>query len=732
MRRVVGLVAVVGALLSALTAVEVAADPPDTVKLNTQRTETPWITILGASDAGVLYTVQHPDFGAHLPPGDPSGLETVTWLKPAGKPAVRVGREFEDLHGNYVFAVSTFRRIDTGETRTCASSPGVKRYFATGWLDSAGGNYRLTTIGPSGCSTRLLAVHPGTYLQAADENGFVVSAGDQLKYASYAAPATLKPIAMGNQHGQPATQVALSGNTVAWTIKTESRNWVFRGSTNGAAPTESDVAWSITSLAVTATHTGWASSDHTSTLPPANRFGTIPTGGTTSTERVGTGSVVSDGTQFVIDAVSTQAGPHRTPNAAAQPTLIQAVDKMTPLGGLLAIGAGRIAYTDSRGTGAPPVIRRGYRQGHPPVLGPESTVTAGAHMLSQDGRRTALLTPTGVWLFTEGGKTRWLAKPVAQPRMLGGVKVSGTRVMWAVFRPHDSVCDPVPLCPPPYPETVYLYDARTQRTSRIPGGQHTVYGLWGNYFLAGKADGSIYRRDLSGTRVERVKGPGERLNSLDPNGSWVGWATCQLEACGSWSVGYRNMLTSAAPVQLRTYNTQGMRLTGGHLLYTTAAKAGDPLVLKSLRLGSSQPTVIGPASSWFREFDAHDETVTWIGQDFGARMAPLSSYVARPRYLGNAIGAASFHPGRWTIEFPMSKALPVCGVTIRRGAAVVRSLGCATQTGSAIAAWDGRDSVGRRVPNGRYSWTFNGRDADGWLLWWNGSGSPITGTVTVN
>jgi hypothetical protein len=730
MRYVVGLVAVASIAAQGLTAV---ADPPGTVKLNTQRSETPQVRILGASDAGVLYTVLHPDIGTGVPIGDPSGLEIATWLKPTGKPAVRLGHEYTALRGDYVFAAGhntvSFRRIDTGEIRTC-TSPLPDAYVPTGWLDSDGGDYRLTTIGATGCRTRSLAGHPGTFLKAADESGFVVAQNGQLRYATYASPATLKPIATGNQHGQQPDLVTLDGSTVAWRIQSDSQNWLFRGSTTGTAPTEIPVNRQITSIAVTPTHTAWASDERAATIRPSNLLGTVPVGSsTTSTERAGTNSVVSDGSQFVVDAVTTQAGPHRTPNAGVLPVLIQGVDKMAPLTWNLALGGGRVVYTDSRGTGAAPLIKRGYRQGNPPVVGAESVITYGAQTLSQDGRRTAFLTRTGVWLLTEGGTIRWLAKPVAQPRMLGGVKVSGTRVMWMVLNPGPA-CDPIPLCPPPYPESVYLYDARTHRTVRVPGGPGTVFGLWGNYFLAGKADGSIYRRALSGTRVERVKGPGQRLSSVDGNGSWVGWSTCPVESCPSWYVGYRNMLSSAPPVQVGTFHTHGVRLTGGHLVYESAATWGGPLALRSLKLGSTQSTVIAPVPIT-TDFDAHDETVAWIGHDFTARIAPNTPYAARPRYLGNAIGAASFHPGRWTIEFPISKALPICGVTIRRGTTAVRSLGCATQTGSAIAAWDGRDSAGRRVPNGTYTWTFNGRDADGWLLWWNGSPRPITGTVTV-
>jgi hypothetical protein len=51
--------------------------------------------------------------------------------------------------------------------------------------------------------------------------------------------------------------------------------------------------------------------------------------------------------------------------------------------------------------------------------------------------------------------------------------------------------------------------------------------------------------------------------------------------------------------------------------------------------------------------------------------------------------------------------------------------------GAARVTWNGRDSTGRLLSKGRYTWTLTGSDSDGSLLWWTGTATPIRGTVTL-
>lgn len=190
------------------------------------------------------------------------------------------------------------------------------------------------------------------------------------------------------------------------------------------------------------------------------------------------------------------------------------------------------------------------------------------------------------------------------------------------------------------------------------------------------------------------------------------------------------------PAELTSEHSNQVSLTGGYLAFTTTAAVRDaPVFLKTVKLGVAGTSTVGqlPRGSWASVmFDAFDETVGWIGTDGVTRLTPLAAFTARPRYLGNATGAASFPlNSSWTLELPISKALPTCTVTIKSGTTVKRTIPCTTSVGAARAIWNGRDTAGNLVAKGKYSWTLAGSDADGGLLWWNGSANPISGTVTV-
>jgi hypothetical protein len=186
-------------------------------------------------------------------------------------------------------------------------------------------------------------------------------------------------------------------------------------------------------------------------------------------------------------------------------------------------------------------------------------------------------------------------------------------------------------------------------------------------------------------------------------------------------------------VQIVTYGTQQISMSGGHVLFsTTQTPSSQQDYLEVLRLGTKATGVIGPYRRETR-FSVHDETLGWVGMDGMAKIGPNSSFVAPPRFLGNTIGTASFTPsaGPWTPEFPISKALTSCTMTIRSGTTVRRVLTCPTTVGSARPSWNGLDSAGHLVAKGTYSWTLAASDSDGSLRWWTNATHPIAGTVRV-
>jgi hypothetical protein len=299
-------------------------------------------------------------------------------------------------------------------------------------------------------------------------------------------------------------------------------------------------------------------------------------------------------------------------------------------------------------------------------------------------------------------------------------------------------CD-VTTCVPDYNSPVaMLYNVGTGVSSRLNGpvaSQSTA--LWGSYLAYADDGKGIWRRDLSSNALVQVKAAGgPAVTNVAVHDDYVAWSTCAQGTsnyCEPSTVAFRNMATRAAAVRITTTSTLWIALSGGHVLFDDyVGNYPQTGILKVLRLGTTATGKVGSVKAG-THFDVHDETLGWVGVDDVARIAPNSSFVAPPRFLGNTIGTASFTPaaGSWTPEFSISKALTSCRLTIRSGTTVRRVLTCPTTLGSARPSWNGRDSAGRLVPKGTYSWTLTGGDSDGSLRWWTNATHPIAGTVRV-
>lgn len=175
-------VAGVAAVLSVVTVAEpVAADPAGTQVLNPVPTEPPLVGLMGASDAGVLYSVMS---HATNPP-------IRHWIKPAGGPAFLIPSSFSALSGSLVFgrtfgpAGMTYRTIADPTLRRCARpESGGEAFLPTGWVawDSSDNSYSVVTAGPSGCTSRLVTRIAKSRLVAADPSGFLVDVVVQVSF----------------------------------------------------------------------------------------------------------------------------------------------------------------------------------------------------------------------------------------------------------------------------------------------------------------------------------------------------------------------------------------------------------------------------------------------------------------------------------------------------------------------------------------------------------------------
>ncbi|WP_328991002.1 hypothetical protein OG394_32585 [Kribbella sp. NBC_01245] len=717
----------------------------------------PEIDVLGASPAGVLYRVMR----------SYSGGDWKTYLKPTGKPAYQVSTDFQYLAGDKIYGPRLgYLMIGSTVTKTCpeALAPAYSyraaqgsAYTSFGWISRSN---QLVTADANGCRVTGTVPEIGDYkLAAADATGYVTIDSEDadgrmtLGYHSYANPGTTQPIQTGG-HNRYVHGFDLAGSVVTWaeldySDVNKQHAFVVRSSTTGGAAKVTLVERMVDSTAINGTATGWAACNYS--IITRCTAGSISAAGVI-TEVLDSRTAASDGTRFFVDTYGASPGvDSATVIDGKSWTRLVTVGLLPPHTYSVDAAAGAVAYVDDQsqaGQGERFVLARR------PVSKSGNTLTLGAQKVSgntgefpitRDGDRTAYEDAAGdLWLTTDGGtKTRVFDSSekvaVAWTTWPAPFNLSGHRLLWTKGEYTGEHCEPWGCYPIYGKARLMMFDLRTGKNVDL--GATTLSrpaALWGNYLVTTDSTNRILRKDLSTGAVVQVKSAGPRVTGLDVNGTIVGWSTCATvgtDACGVSKIGYKVVSSSAPAVELTSAHSKRVSLSGGHLAYTISSGAA-PFTLKTWRLGTTTTTVIGNAYSWTDEvpFEIHDETLAWIGVDRTARATPLAAFGARPRYLGNASGAASFVPSagqRWSPSFPISKALPTCAITIKSGTTLKRSLPCATTTGIARASWDGKDASGRLVAKGKYTWTISGSDADGGLLWWNGSANPITGTITV-
>ncbi|WP_328991003.1 hypothetical protein OG394_32590 [Kribbella sp. NBC_01245] len=741
----------------------VEADAPGTVDVNRIPSRQPEIAVLGASPAGVLYRVTRIGHPLDAGPG--------TFLKPTGKPAYKVPDEYQNLAGDKIYAqladVTKYLLIGTTTERTCPAALRAaypyggatgSPFTSFGWLSHS--NQRVTADA-TGCRATGAIAPIGKYkIAAADATGYVTIDSEDINgymtlgYRSYATPGTSQPIQTGG-YNRHVYGLDLEGSVITWAhhdyADSERKNsYVIRSSTTGGAAKVTTVPRHVDSTAINGSAVGWAACNWSEITRCT--AGSISSTGVI-TQVLDSRTVASDGTRFFVDTYGVSPGvDSATVIDGKSWTRVVTVGLLPPFTHGVDVAAGNVAYVDDQGPGGDTLTRRPFtKSGSTLTLGAQQVLGAiGDRQLTRDGDRTAYLDAVrDLWITTDGGfKTRVFdSNEKVSVAWIGSgapFTLSGHRLLWVRGDYTGEDCGPWGCAPIYGKARLMAFDIRTGKNVDLGATTLTrPAALWGNYLVTTDSTNRILRKDLSSGAVVQVKAAGPRVTGLDVNGSIVGWSTCATvgtDVCGVSKIGYKIMSSSAPAVELTSLHSAKVALSGGHLAYTL--DSNDKYTLKTWRLGTTTTTVIGsaygfglaPAFVSTVPFDMHDETLAWIGIDRTARLTPTAAFTARPRYLGNASGAASFSPSagqRWSPAFPISKALPTCAITIKSGTVLKRSLPCATSIGIARASWDGKDAAGRLVAKGKYTWTITGSDADGGLLWWNGSANPISGTVTV-
>ncbi len=399
----------------------------------------------------------------------------------------------------------------------------------------------------------------------------------------------------------------------------------------------------------------------------------------------------------------------------------------------IALSPGRVYYTNGSGADLPLVGIWDVRM-RTMTTGP-GTVAVGPEQAIRDQVFPAALSGSAGRLVFDGDWQRTYTGQVVRvnAREAAPPEASGNRwlIRWNIR-----------IDPGFYEQGRSTYDVRTGRTASTSTWPQGPQDLFGDYLLYTRNDGTVRLRNLR-TGTETVpRGAGTPIEAVALHARWAAWVTRCVYAAGVCSqlLTVRDLSTGATR-NYNTRNTTSLDLSGGYLGFD--ATWTTTRALRAIRMDTGAVTVVDrlPQSAadgghWEsavtppRHFDLEDEVIGWLDQNHVGMLAHLAPTIDPPRYLGNAIAAPSFTT-TWSIAAPVSKALPRCTVTITRGAATVRTLGCANTNGMVAVTWDGRSGGGSVLPAGTYRYRVSGTDDDGyWLRDADGRLRAVTGTVT--
>jgi hypothetical protein len=235
----------------------------------------------------------------------------------------------------------------------------------------------------------------------------------------------------------------------------------------------------------------------------------------------------------------------------------------------IALTPGRVSWADDSTTAQPLYSRLLGSPNGVLTAGPRSLVANGftGQVVAVSGLRTAYFTrsesgadPTLV--VTDGTTSTQIAHAdtdVPQGDLSRGVLLSGSRVSY-LHRVGNG------------PATYRVLDLRTQRTidttATLGASTLSSVALWGNYYAYSKADGSLWRKDLSSSApaVQVAEIPQSPIGDPETTqvylwGDWVAYTHTVYEDIGplSWSA-FRNMRTQSS--HTRTGGDREDRIVG--------------------------------------------------------------------------------------------------------------------------------------------------------------------------
>ncbi|HVU61564.1 MAG TPA: fibronectin type III domain-containing protein [Mycobacteriales bacterium] len=516
-------------------------------------------------------------------------------------------------------------------------------------------------------------------------------------------------------------------------------------------------------------------SDFSATAITSNYLGYVSSGKLTtvnlSTEDVTTSSfdaadLASDGSKFVFSATggADQAGIYKTDTAGDAPTKVL-TDPDLPLSATaVALGPGRVAYSDNATPAAPIYSRSLTTSGSTLNAGPETLVTSSStgYGISLSGVRTAYPDDTvdsgnarnhALELTAVGGSPQTISSSKTTPKfdnvVEGSSQLSGRRVLYPVFADDGRGYE--------------LYDDITKTSSPVSGSTALAsvpsHALWGNFLVSLDSSGLITREDLSTgvtTPIHQIPVPaGDNFGgSVSTWGDIIAWRGCTFPSGGgacTESNGYLTAPAGGSPGAVVELPDDADRITvsNGYVVYANLAGLSATGTLVAQRVTGGLPLTITASpcagSEFMDPYSIDGSTVAWLDctgrtgyfSSGTPEAAPLPHVSNPPWFLGDPQAPARYSTGdgTWDADFVTSAVLTSCSIVISQGSTTVKSLPCdaaSAALGEATASWDGSNAAGDTVAPGLYDWTLNASNADGALRNYDGTASPVMGTVMVD
>jgi len=745
----VGLVA--GLIAVAPTAAQ-AVDPPGTVVLASGLSAfSSFGRVASASSGGAVLT-----YGPRGPGGGEGNVYAHAVLVPATGPAVDLDPSLPwDIQGSMLTA-STYTTADGVTYRSVSGTVSGSQLLVagdqyvgatpTGWLvrrdvtSGAGTTTHLRITNATTLATTDLGPIPN-YDPTADyagvvtgPNGVVIednSGTDVTRwYVPYAAPHTYSLLTAASS-AFTCTSPVVGTNAAAWIESTDggvsSQLVRITLATKAIQRTTLAASYCGGTIAITPTQTGVEFLTNAAT--PTNAFETVAaTGGATQLRTDlnfdGNWGFAAEGSKFLVPngLTLTDAGVYKFATASATPTLLRLWGQSPLTAGVVAVGPGRVAWTDNSTTGVPAWSRTltssggGLSAGAPSLVAAHSTT----YGLSVSGQRTLFATNdvsmggAATLSVTTGGGAPALI--VQEPTGIRSATLSGTRVLYS-----DNA------------STWHLVDMVKGLSKKLPtaGG----YALSGNSVAALHSDGSVWWEDLTGGGwVQILPPPADPFSygTVAVAGDEVAWVinTCGAVDCTA-TAAHRNARTLSPVVDLpQATNTGALQMSSGYVAYGDYS-VGPQVLATSLATGTT--TAIPDAIPF--NFGLSGSTIGWLGSDGLPRAIPLPALPDRPRYLGNGYAPPLSAVGQpWTADLVTSAPLTSCQVLIKKGTTLLRTLPCDTALaaqGEAVATWDRKNGSGVTVALGLYKWQLVAANADGSLLAGNGTTTAVGGSFTL-